>query len=249
LRFVGVLATGYNIVDVAAARECGITVSNIPTYGTASVAQHAFALLLELTQHVGLHEQAVRKGEWASNPDWCFAKTPLIELSGKSLGIVGYGRIGRATAQIGRAFGMRILAADAIQNDPDVEWCSIDDLLREADVVSLHCPLTPETNGLMNAERLRLMKPSAFLLNTSRGPLIVNQDLADALNSYVIAGAGLDVLDVEPPKQGNPLIGARNCIVTPHMAWATKEARARLMGIAVENLKAHLAGAPANVVS
>jgi len=248
LRYIGVLATGYNIVDVAAARECGITVTNIPTYGTASVAQHAFALLLELTQHVGLHEQAVRAGEWSSNADWCFSKTPLVELSGKTLGIVGYGRIGRATAQIGRAFGMNILASDAIQNDAGVEWRSIEDLLREADVVSLHCPLTPETNGLMNAERLRLMKPTAFLLNTSRGPLIVNQDLADALNAGVIAGAGLDVLDVEPPKQGNPLIGAKNCIVTPHMAWATKEARARLMDIAVENLRAFLAGTPANVV-
>jgi glycerate dehydrogenase len=249
LRYVGVLATGYNIVDVGAARERGITVTNIPTYGTASVAQHAFALLLELTQHVGLHEQAVRAGEWSSNADWCFSKTPLIELSDKTLGIVGYGRIGRATAQIGRAFGMKILAADAIQNATDVEWRTVGDLLREADVVSLHCPLTPETSGLMNAERLQMMKPSAFLLNTSRGPLIVNQDLADALNTGVIAGAGLDVLDVEPPKQGNPLIGAKNCIVTPHMAWATKEARARLMDIAVENLRAFLAGAPANVVS
>lgn len=249
LRYIGVLATGYNIVDVAAARECGVTVTNIPMYGTASVAQHAFALLLELTQHVGLHEEAVRAGEWSSNADWCFSKTPLVELSGKSLGIVGYGRIGRATAQIGRAFGMNILAADAIQNATDVEWRSVDNLLREADVVSLHCPLTPETNGLMNAARLRMMKPSAFLLNTSRGPLIVNQDLADALNAGVIAGAGLDVLDVEPPKQGNPLIGAKNCIVTPHMAWATKEARARLMDIAVENLRVFLAGTPANVVS
>jgi glycerate dehydrogenase len=249
LRYVGVLATGYNIVDVGAARERGITVTNIPTYGTASVAQHAFALLLELTQHVGLHEQAVRAGEWSSNADWCFSRTPLIELSDKTLGIVGYGRIGRATAQIGRAFGMKVLAADEIQNATDVEWRTVGDLLREADVVSLHCPLTPETSGLMNAERLQMMKPSAFLLNTSRGPLIVNQDLADALNKGVIAGAGLDVLDVEPPKQGNPLIGAKNCIVTPHMAWATKEARARLMDIAVENLRAFLAGTPANVVS
>ncbi|MBN8730718.1 MAG: D-2-hydroxyacid dehydrogenase [Acidobacteria bacterium] len=249
LRYVGVLATGYNIVDVASAKARGITVTNIPTYGTASVAQHAFALLLELTQHVGLHEEAVRAGEWASNADWCFSKTPLVELSGKTMGIVGYGRIGRATAAIGRAFGMRILAADAVQNADDVEWRSIEELLREADVVSLHCPLTPETNGLMNAARLRLMKPTAFLLNTSRGPLIVNQDLADALNAGVIAGAGLDVLDVEPPKAGNPLIGAKNCIVTPHMAWATQEARSRLMEIAVENLRAFLAGSPVNVVS
>ena len=167
----------------------------------------------------------------------------------KTLGIVGYGRIGRVTAQIGRAFGMKVIAADAIQNDTSVQWRSVEELLGEADAVSLHCPLTPETNGLMNATRLRMMKPNAFLLNTSRGPLIVNQDLADALNSGVIAGAGLDVLDVEPPKQGNPLIGARNCIVTPHMAWATKEARARLMEIAVENLRVFLAGTPVNVVS
>ena len=249
LRYAGVLATGYNIVDVASARARGITVTNIPTYGTASVAQHAFALLLELTQHVGLHDQAVRNGEWSRSPDWCFSKTPLIELAGKTIGIVGYGRIGRATAAIGRAFGMRILAADALENGTDAEWRSIDGLLRESDAVSLHCPLTPETTGLMNAARLRLMKPAAFLLNTSRGPLIVNQDLADALNAGVIAGAGLDVLDFEPPQQGNPLIGAKNCIVTPHMAWATKEARARLMDIAVGNLRAFLAGAPANVVS
>lgn len=248
LRYIGVLATGYNIVDVAAAKALGITVTNIPTYGTASVAQHAFALLLELALHVGLHEEAVRKGEWAANADWCFNKTPLIELSGKTMGIVGYGRIGRTTAAIARAFGMKVVAHDAIQSADGVEWLPIEELLRVSDVVSLHCPLTPETNGLMNAERLRLMKPTAFLLNTSRGPLVVDQDLADALNAGVIAGAGLDVLSVEPPRAGNPLIGAKNCIVTPHMAWATREARARLMEIAVENLKAFLAGKPVNTV-
>ena len=248
LRYIGVLATGYNIVDVAAAKALGITVTNIPTYGTASVAQHAFALLLELALHVGLHEEAVRNGEWAANADWCFNKTPLIELSGKTIGIVGYGRIGRTTAAIARAFGMKVVAHDAIQSADGVEWLPIEELLRVSDVVSLHCPLTPETNGLMNAERLRLMKPTAFLLNTSRGPLVVDQDLADALNAGVIAGAGLDVLSVEPPRAGNPLIGAKNCIVTPHMAWATREARARLMEIAVENLKAFLAGKPVNTV-
>lgn len=248
LKYIGVLATGYNIVDVAAAKSLGIAVTNIPTYGTASVAQHAFALLLELALHVGLHEEAVRKGEWATNADWCFNKTPLVELSGKTMGIVGYGRIGRAVVAIARAFGMRVVAQDAIQSADDVEWLPIDELLRVSDVVSLHCPLTPETNGLMNTARLKLMKPTAFLLNTSRGPLIVNQDLADALNAGVIAGAGLDVLTVEPPREGNPLIGAKNCIVTPHMAWATREARARLMDIAVENLKAFRAGAPVNIV-
>jgi glycerate dehydrogenase len=248
LRYIGVLATGYNIVDVAAAKALGITVTNIPTYGTASVAQHAFALLLELALHVGLHEEAVRNGEWAASADWCFNKTPLIELSGKTMGIVGYGRIGRTTAAIARAFGMKVVAHDAIQSADDVEWLPIEELLRVSDVVSLHCPLTPETNGLMNAARLKLMKPTAFLLNTSRGPLVVDQDLADALNSGVIAGAGLDVLSIEPPRTGNPLIGAKNCIVTPHMAWATREARARLMEIAVENLKAFLAGKPVNTV-
>lgn len=252
LRYIGVLATGYNIVDVKAAKERGIVVSNIPTYGTASVAQHAFALLLELCHHVGAHGASVRNGEWNRNPDWCFWKSPLIELAGKTMGIVGFGRIGRQTAKIADAMGMRVLAHDAVQaNAPDYEgfrWAGLEELLRESDVVSLHCPLTPETNGLINAERVRWMKKNAFLLNTSRGPLIVEQDLADALNAGVIAGAGLDVVPLEPPVNGSPLFGAKNCIVTPHIAWATQEARARLMGLAVENLKAFVAGRPQNVV-
>lgn len=250
--YIGVLATGYNIVDVKAARERGITVTNIPTYGTASVAQHVFALLLELCHHVGLHGESVRAGEWTASKDWCYWKTPLIELSGKTMGIVGFGRIGRQVARIADAMGMRVMANDAVEaNAPSYQgfrWASIDQLLAESDVVSLHCPLFPETQGLMNAARLRLMKPTAFLINTSRGPLVVDQDLAGALDAGVLAGAGVDVLSVEPPVEGNPLFQARNCIVTPHIAWATREARARLMGIAVANVEAFLSGAAVNTV-
>lgn len=253
LRYIGVLATGYNIVDVAAARELGITVTNIPTYGTASVAQMVFALLLELCHHVQRHSDAVRDGEWAVNPDWCFWKTPLIELAGKTIGIVGFGRIGRQVAKIADAFGMKVIANDSYQaNAPDHEgfrWAALNELLRESDVVSLHCPLFPETKGMINAERLAAMRSSAFLLNTSRGPLIVEQDLADALNQGVIAGAGIDVLPVEPPVNGSPLFAAKNCLTTPHIAWATKEARARLMDIAVDNLREFLAGKPKNTIA
>jgi glycerate dehydrogenase len=253
LRYIGVLATGYNIVDVAEAKQRGITVTNIPLYGTASVAQHAFALLLELCHHVGLHGEAVRAGEWTRSADWSFWNTPLIELAGKTMGVIGFGRIGRATARIANAMGMRVIASDTVTaNPPDYEgfrWMGVDDLLKEADVVSLHCPLTADNKGLVNAGRLRLMKPTAFLLNTSRGPLVVDQDLANALNDNVIAGAGLDVLSIEPPVNGNPLFSANNCIVTPHIAWATREARSRLMDVAVENVRAFLAERPQNVVS
>jgi glycerate dehydrogenase len=253
LRYIGVLATGYNIVDIAAAKERGIVVSNIPTYGTASVAQHAFALILELTSQVKLHSDAARAGEWSRSADWCFWKTPLMELEGKTLGVVGFGRIGRRTAEIGHAMGMKILAHDQVDaNPPPYEgfrFASLDDLLGESDVVTLHCPLFPETEGLMNTERLRKMKPTGLLINTSRGPLIVDQDLADALNQGIIAGAGVDVLSVEPPAAENPLLTAKNCLVTPHIAWATKEARSRLMNLAVENLAAFVAGMPQNVVN
>jgi glycerate dehydrogenase len=252
LRYVGVLATGYNIVDVKAAKELGITVTNIPTYGTASVAQFAFALLLELCHRAGMHSDAVRAGEWSRSADWSFWKSPLVELAGKTMGIVGFGRIGRQTARIADAMGMRILAHDAVRNEPPpyeaFRWAELDELLAESDVVSLHCPLTPETQGLMNTARLRLMKRSAFLINTSRGPLVVEEDLAQALDRDVIAGAGLDVLNVEPPPD-SPLFRARNCILTPHIAWATREARARLMQIAVDNLAAFLQGQSRNVVS
>jgi glycerate dehydrogenase len=252
LKYIGVLATGYNIVDTAAARERGIVVTNIPTYGTASVAQFAIALLLELCHHVALHGEAVRNGEWSRNPDWSFWKTPLIELSGKTMGIVGFGRIGRQTGAIAAALGMRVVANDAAEvNPPDYagfEWMTLDRIVSEADVLSLHCPLFPENKGMVNKKRLSLMKRSAFLLNTSRGPLVVDQDLADALNEGAIAGAGLDVLSVEPPLVSNPLLSAKNCIVTPHIAWATREARARLLDIAVENLRAFVSGRVVNAV-
>lgn len=252
LRYIGVLATGYNVVDVKEAKARGVVVSNIPTYGTASVAQHVFALLLELTNHAQTHAGAVRAGDWTTSKDWCFTLAPLVELANKTLGIVGFGRIGRQVAAIGHAMGMRVTAFDSVRtNPPDYpgfQFVELDELLRQADVVSLHCPLFPETQGLINANTLRLMKPTAFLINTSRGPLVVEQDLAAALNDGRIAGAGLDVLSVEPPRD-NPLLQARNCVVTPHIAWATREARARLMQLAVENLAAFVNGRPQNVVN
>ena len=253
LRYIGVLATGYDNVDIGAARERGIVVTNIPAYGTASVAQFVFALLLELCNKVKLHSEAVREGEWSRNPDWSFWKAPLIELSGKIMGIVGFGRIGRQVARIADALEMRVIAADALHTNapdyPGFRWAPVNELLEQSDVVSLHCPLVPETHGLMNAERLRLMKSGAMLINTSRGALVVDRDLADALNSGQIAGAGLDVLPVEPPPPGNPLCTAKNCLVTPHIAWATLEARSRLMRTAVGNVAAFLQGRPENVVS
>lgn len=253
LAYIGVMATGYDVVDAKAARARGITVTNVPTYGTASVAQHTFALLLELCHHVGRHSEAVRDGEWAGSKDWSFWKTPLIELAGKTLGVVGFGRIGRAVGRIADAMGMRVIARDVAQHDPPpypgFRWVEIDELLRESDVVTLHCPLTPEDRGLIDRARLRLMKRTAFLLNVSRGPLVVDEDLAAALNEGTLAGAGLDVLSAEPPAAGNPLFTARNCIVTPHLAWATQEARGRLLQIAVDNVAAFLRGEPQNVVN
>jgi len=253
LRYIGVLATGYDIVDVAAARDAGIVVTNVPTYGTASVAQFVFALLLELCQSVKLHAEAVRAGEWTRNPDWSLAKTPLVELGGKTMGIAGFGRIGRQTARIADAMGMRVIAADAAPHDPpDYEgfrWVEMMELLRESDVVSLHAPLTPETRGLINAGTLAAMKPTAYLINTSRGPLVEARALADALNEGRLAGAALDVLDAEPPPADHPLLTARNCLVTPHIAWATREARGRLMQAAIQNMAAFVSGHPRNVIS
>ena len=253
LKFIGVLATGYNIVDTEAAKKRNIIVANIPTYGTKSVAQMTFSLLLEMTQHVQHHSDAVHKGDWTNCRDFCFWNYPLIELEGKTMGIIGLGRIGQTVADIAAAFGMRVLGYDSYKSDQsdrkDFKWAELDELLAESDVVSLHCPLFPETKGIINAANLKKMKKSAFLINTSRGPLIVDQDLADALNGGVIAGAGLDVLSVEPPKADNPLLSAKNCYVTPHISWATKEARARLMDIAVENLEMFLKGTPVNVVN
>ena len=253
LRYIGVLATGYNIVDVDAARARGIVVANIPTYGTASVAQFVFALLLELCHHVGAHTDAVRAGEWSCSPDWSFWRSPLMELADKTMGIIGFGRIGRQTARIADAMGMRVIANDTYQGDApaysEFRWATVEELLRDSDVVSLHSPLLPETRGMINADSLTMMKPSAFLINTSRGPLVIDQDLADALNQGKLAGAGLDVLSIEPPLDNNPLLQAKNCLVTPHIAWATREARSRLMDLAIANVTAFLAGAPVNVVS
>ncbi|NLX04813.1 MAG: D-2-hydroxyacid dehydrogenase [Phycisphaerae bacterium] len=253
LQYIGVLATGYNVVDVQAAADRDIPVTNVPTYGTHSVAQLTFALLLELCHHVQAHSDAVRRGQWSASRDFCFWNSPLIELADKTIGIIGFGRIGRQVAQIADALGMAVLAADRVKNPPPTlrrfAWAEIPDLLANADVVSLHCPLFPETQGLINRQTLDRMKPSAFLLNTSRGPLIVEQDLADALAAGRIAGAAVDVLSAEPPPPNNPLLAAKNCLVTPHIAWATREARQRLMHTAVENLRAFLAGNPVNVVN
>lgn len=251
LRYIGVLATGYNIVDTVAAKAQGILVANVPTYGTASVAQFTFALLLELCHHVGRHAEAVRGGAWQNSADWSFWQTPLVELSEKTMGIIGYGRIGREVGRIAAAFGMRVLATGRkpIETEAHAQWVELNELLTESDVVSLHCPLTPETQGMMSASRLARMKQGAFLLNTSRGPLIREQDLVNALAAGHLAGAALDVLSVEPPVDGSPLLSAPNCLVTPHIAWATREARSRLMAAAVANVGAFLAGEPVNVVN
>lgn len=251
LRFIGVLATGYNIVDVAAARQRGIPVANVPDYGTASVAQAVFALLLELTNHVGHHAVAVRKNRWAESPDFCFWDYPLVELAGRDFGIFGYGRIGRAVAVIARSFGMRILATSRTPPPADGIATSVDrdTLFRTADIVSLHCPLTDDTRYMINAERLAMMKPGAYLLNTGRGPLVDETALAIALESGQLAGAGLDVLSTEPPRPDNPLLRAPNCIITPHIAWATVEARRRLVDITAANIRSFLAGTPQNIVN
>lgn len=253
LKYIGVLATGYNVVDVEYARSKGILVTNIPGYGTASVVQMTMALLLELCQHVKLHSDSVRSGDWARSPDFCYWKTPLIELEGKTMGIIGFGRIGQKVADVASSLGMNILGSARTRSNQtaraNFSWAEIPEILSESDVVSIHCPLFPETEGLINAKSLKLMKRSAFLLNTSRGPIIVDEDLAHALNNGLIAGAGIDVLSVEPPSADNPLFKAKNCIITPHIAWATKEARLRLMKMAGENLSMFLKGNPANVVN
>lgn len=253
LRYIGVLATGYNVVDVKAAADRGIPVTNVPTYGTFSVAQMVFAHILELCQNVSLHSRAVSDGEWSGSRDFCFWKTPLVELCGKTMGIIGFGRIGRQVGNIAHAMGMNIIAHDTVkENTPEHEnfrWAEIDELLKESDIVSLHCPLFPETEGMINSKSLSQMKKSAFLINTSRGGLIVDRDLADALNTGSIAGAGLDVISVEPPSADNPLLHAKNCNITPHIAWATKEARARLMATAAGNLESFLRGKTVNAVN
>jgi glycerate dehydrogenase len=252
LRYIGVLATGYNVVDTAAAKARGIVVTNIPAYSTPSVAQHVFALLLELTRGAGRHAALVRAGRWCAAPDFTFWEGPQVELAGLTIGLVGFGAIGRAVARIARAFDMQVLVATRTPDPaawPEVSFVGIDELFARADVVSLHCPLTEETKGLVNAARLARMKPSAYLLNTGRGPLVDEAALAGALHAGQIAGAGLDVLSQEPPAPDNPLLGAPNCVITPHLAWATAAARQRLMATAVANLRAFLAGTPQNRVA
>lgn len=252
LRCIGVMATGYNVVDVEAARERGIPVTNVPEYATASVTQHVFALLFELARQTGLHSASVHSGDWTASPDFSYWLRPLTELDGLTMGVVGYGRIGRAVADAARTFGMEILVSDVRKyetGDPSIRFTGLDELLRLSDVVSLHCPLTAETTGMMDAVRIGRMKPSAFLINTARGPLIDEAALAQALMDGNIAGAGLDVLSVEPPAPDNPLLAAPNCIITPHIAWAAQASRRRLMDEVAENVRAFLDRAPRNVVN
>ena len=252
VKYIGVLATGYNVVDTAAAKERGIPVCNIPTYGTAAVGQFAIAMLLEICHHVAHHSDAVHEGRWSSNVDWCFWDYPLIELEGKTMGIIGFGRIGQRTGEIAKALGMRVLAFDAYQSDAGkaiASYVDLDTLLRESDVISLHCPLFPETKGIVNKDSIAKMKDGVILLNNSRGPLIVEQDLADALNSGKVFAAGLDVVSEEPIRENNPLLTAKNCIITPHISWAPKESRQRLMDAAVANLAAWSSGKAQNVVN
>ena len=253
LKYIGVLATGYDVVDVEAARELGITVTNVPTYGTQAVAQMAIALLLEMCNHVWLHNESVKKGEWASNPDWCYWKYPIIELAGKTMGIIGYGRIGQATGRIAQALGMKVLACDPRPirelESETMRYVDLEELLAQSDVIVLHCALTEETRGIINRETIGKMKDGVLLVNNSRGQLIVEEDLAAALNSGKVAGAAVDVVAQEPIREDNPLLAAKNCIITPHISWASREARQRLLAIAVDNLACFLAGKPRNVVN
>ena len=252
IEFVGVLATGYNVVDIEAAKERNIPVSNIPTYGTAAVGQFAIALLLEICHHIGYHSEAVREGKWARNPDWCFWDYPLIELAGKTLGIIGFGRIGQKTGTIAKAMGMNVLAYDSHPNDKGrdiAEYVELDEIFAKSDVISLHCPLFPSTEGIINKDNIARMKDGVIIINNSRGQLIVEKDLADALNSGKVYAAGLDVVSTEPVKGDNPLLKAKNCIITPHISWAPKESRQRIMNCTVENIRAFLNGAPVNIVN
>ena len=252
LKYIGVLATGYNVVDIDAAKDRGIVVTNIPAYSTASVAQMVFAHILNITQRVGYYADENKQGRWTKNADFCYWDTQLVELQGKKMGIVGFGNIGQATAGIAQAFGMEVCVYSSKPQfvlPSGIKKMDLDELFAECDVISLHCPLTPDTKEMVNTERLNKMKSNAILINTGRGPLINEQDLADALNEGRIAAAGLDVLSVEPSVEGNPLLTARNCFITPHIAWATLEARTRLMEIAVQNLKSYLNGQVINNVA
>ena len=252
LKFIGVLATGYNVVDIAAARERGIAVCNIPTYGTAAVGQFAIAMLLEICHHVAHHSDAVHAGRWEQNADWCFWDYPLIELAGKTMGIIGFGRIGQTTGRIARALGMNVIAYDEYESGAGralAEYTALDALFARSDVIALHCPLLPSTQGIINRENIAKMKDGVIILNNARGPLIVEQDLADALNSGKVYAAGLDVVSTEPIRGDNPLLKAKNCLITPHISWAPKESRQRLMEIAADNLRRFLEGSPVNVVN
>ena len=252
IKYIGVLATGYNVVDTDAARERGIPVCNIPSYGTASVGQFAIALLLEICHHIGAHSDSVHNGDWERSADWCYWNHPLIELDGKTMGIIGFGRIGQATGRIAKALGMKVIAYDAHPNDAGralAGYVELDTLLATSDVIALHCPLFPETQGIIDRAAIAKMKDGVIILNNSRGPLIVEQDLADALDSGKVAAAGLDVVSTEPIRGDNPLLKAKNCIITPHISWAAREPRQRIMDMAVENLKAFLGGGAVNVVN
>jgi glycerate dehydrogenase len=250
LKMIAVTATGYNNIDIAAASEKNIIVSNVPAYGTASVAQHVFALLLELTNHTGLHSQSTANGEWQKAKDWSYTLSPVTELSGKTFGVIGLGHIGQQVATIALAFGMKVIYYNPHQKEyGGAKAVSLSDLFKQADIISLHCPLKPDNKKFVNRGLLSLMKPAAYIINTARGQLINESDLAEALNNEIIAGAALDVLSKEPPDENNPLFKAKNCIITPHIAWVSREARQRIMGKTVENIHAFLQGRPINVVS
>ena len=252
IKYISVLATGYNVVDVQSAAEKGIPVSNVPTYGTEAVGQFAIALLLEICSRVAHHSEAVHAGRWESAPDWTFWDYPLIELAGKTMGIIGFGKIGQTTGRIAKAMGMRILATGSRETEAGraiASYTDLDTLLRESDVIALHCPLFPSTEGIINRDTIAKMKDGVILINNSRGPLIVEQDLADALNSGKIAGAGLDVVSTEPIRSDNPLLHAKNCLITPHISWAPKEARQRILDCTVQNVRSFMEGAPVNTVN
>ena len=252
MKMIAVLATGYNVVDYDYAKEKGIPVCNVPTYGTASVGQYAIALLLEVCHHIGHHSKTVFDGKWQNHIDWCYWDYPLIELDGKTAGIIGFGRIGQTTGRIAKALGMNVIAYDLYPNESGkaiAEYVDLETVLAQSDVLFLHCNLTPENTGLINKDNIAKMKDGAILINNSRGQLIDEQDVTDALNSGKLAAAGLDVVYSEPIKADNPLLGAKNCIITPHMSWGAKEARQRIMNITVDNVKAYIDGAPVNVVN
>ncbi|WP_295482353.1 D-2-hydroxyacid dehydrogenase [uncultured Succinatimonas sp.] len=252
MKFISMLATGYNVVDYAYAKEKGIPVTNVPTYGTASVSQFSIALLLEVCHHIGHHDASVHAGNWAKCIDWCYWDYPLIELDGKTIGIIGFGRIGQSEGRIAKALGMKVLAYDLYPNDSGrviADYVSLDELYAKADVISLHCNLTPENTCMINKDSIAKMKDGVILINNARGQLINEQDVADALNSGKMGAAGLDVVYTEPIREDNPLLKAKNCIITPHISWAPKESRQRIMDCAVENAKAYIAGSPINVVN